>query len=397
MKSRTNEGKRNTVLFISFMLIMIAMGANDSLRGIFAMVFTEHFRLNATQVSLIITVSYVGNLVFLFLGGAFIDRFRKKQVFICVLFIWMSGVLLFILTDNYLVLLAGMFLCVGASTLINTTINILVPVIFTASPGLIVNVLYFVQGVGTSGSQNGIGRLSLNFTVWKSVNIGLIVIALAGLLFLLFKDIPDVKGEKKSVSYRDIMKNPAFFFFILLFGFYFIAEHGILNWLLIYGTEELKMTTKASAGYLSVFFGGITLGRLLLAPAVQKLGISKSIGIFASLGTIFFVAGILLGGKWIMLLSISGLSLSIVYPTLVLMIRSFFREEGIATATGAIISLATVCDICFNAFFGKLTDLIGLRGSFYILPASMLIFCLLYALFLRQVKPMENLLINKQN
>lgn len=391
MNNKTKEGNRNALIFISFMLIMIAMGANDSLRGIFAMVFKEHFRLDATQVSMIITVSYLGNLVFLFLGGALIDRFRKKQVFISVLFIWMSGSLLFILTDNYLVLLVGMFLCVGASTLINTTINILVPVIFTASPGLIVNVLYFVQGIGTSGSQNGIGRLTINFGIWKYVNIGLIVLAAAGLLFLLFKDIPDVKGErKKAVSYRDIIKTPAFLFFILLFGFYFIAEHGILNWFLIYGTQELRMTTKISAGYLSVFFGGITLGRLLLAPAVHKLGVSRSIGLFACFGAIFYIAGILIGGKWTALLSISGLSISIVYPTLVLMIRSYFQEEGIATATGAIISLATICDICFNAFFGKLTDIIGLRGSFYILPGSMLIFCLLYIWFIKRVKPIEN-------
>ncbi|SHL64945.1 Fucose permease [Anaerocolumna jejuensis DSM 15929] len=390
MNNKTKEGSRNAMIFISFMLIMIAMGANDSLRGIFAMVFREHFRLNATQVSSIITVSYLGNLVFLFLGGALIDRFQKKRVFICVLFIWMSGILLFILTDNYLVLLVGMFLCVGASTLINTTINILVPVIFTASPGLIVNVLYFVQGIGTSGSQNGIGRLTLGITAWKAVNIGLIVLAAAGLMVLFFQDIPDVKGEKKAVSYKAVMKTPAFLFLTLLFGFYFIAEHGILNWLLLYGTQELTMTTKTAAGYLSVFFGGITAGRLLFAPAVHKLGAAKSIGIFGTIGTIFYAAGILLGGKWVVLLSISGLSISIVYPTLVLMIRSFFKEEGIATATGAIISLATVYDICFNAFFGKLTEWIGLRASFYILPASMLIFCLLYLVFLKTVKPIKN-------
>lgn len=391
MKPRKKESSRNALLFISFMLIMIAMGANDSLRGIFAMVFKEHFSLSTTQVSVIITVSYLGNLVFLFLGGAFIDRFRKKQVFISILLIWMTGIALFILTDNYLVLLAGMFLCVGASTLINTTINILVPVIFTASPGLIVNILYFVQGIGTSSSQNGIGRLSASFTTWKYINIGLAVLALSGLLFLFFQEIPDVKGEKKeAVSYKDIIKTPAFAFFVMLFGFYFIAEHGILNWFLIYGTRELQNTTKESAGYLSVFFGGITLGRLILAPAVHKLGASKSIGIFGGIGAFFYIAGILSGGKWIALLSISGLSISIVYPTLVLMIRNYFKAEGIATATGAIISMATVCDIGFNAAFGRLTDLVGLRESFYILPASILLFCLLYLVFLIKIRPIAS-------
>lgn len=44
-----------------------------------------------------------------------------------------------------------MFLALGASTLLNTTVNILTPAVFCYA-GLMVNVL-FIQGIGTSGSQ----------------------------------------------------------------------------------------------------------------------------------------------------------------------------------------------------------------------------------------------------
>jgi fucose permease len=391
-KGGTNSrDKRHRVLIlISFMIIMIVMGASDSLRGIFALAFQNHFKLTTTQVSMIIMVSYIGNLVFLFFGGSFLDRYQKIKVFITVLCIWMSGALLFILTDNFVVLLIGMFLCMGASTLINTTINILVPFIFAASPGLIVNVLYFVQGIGTSGSQNAVGSLAVNFFSWKLVNIILITLAVLGAVFLFFNEIPDVKQkDKKKVSYRDIIKTPAFVFFTLIFGFYFIAEHGILNWLMIYGTNELGLTTARAARYLSIFFGGITLGRFVFAPAVHKLGVAKSIGIFGWVGMVFYVLGIVFSSKAIILLSLSGFSISIVYPTLVLMIRNYYENDRIATATGAVISLATIYDICFNAVFGKLIDSFGLRISFYILPASMLIFCILFLIFCKTVKPVE--------
>lgn len=386
--TKVSSLKKKPIIFISFMIIMIVMGASDSLRGIFALVFKEHFNLTTSQVSLVITVSYIGNLIFLFFGGSYIDRCEKKKAFLSILCLWMCGALLFVLTDNFIVLLIGMFLCMGASTLINTTINILVPVIFAASPGLIVNILFFIQGIGTSGSQNAAGRLAMSFSSWKMVNLILIILAIIGLIFTLFSEIPDVvHTEKKKVSYASIIKTPAFVFLTLIFGFYFIAEHGILNWLIIYGINELELTSANAAMYLSIFFGGITIGRLLFAPVVQKIGVQKSIGFFGSVGMVLYVIGIIFSSHALILLSISGLSISIVYPTLVLMIQKFYTTDRIATATGAVISVATVFDIGFNVIFGKLIDNVGLRTSFYILPFSMIAFCVVYFVFCKTVKP----------
>lgn len=374
--------RKKAVVFISFMIIMIVMGASDSLRGIFAVMFREHFELSAFQISLIITVSYLGNLIFLFFGGAFVDRYHKKKALLAIVSIWLCGVALFIFTDDYVLLLIGMFFCMGASTLINTTINILVPAVFAASPGMIVNILFFVQGIGTSTSQNLGGKLTGNYSSWQGINLFLAVLAVAGAVFLLTADIPEVRQkDRKTVSYKRILKAPIFWSLTLIFGFYFIAEHGILNWLLLYGINELELSSGQASAYLSLFFGGITLGRLLFAPVVQKLGVKKSITLFGGVGTVGYITGILSGKAGIMLLSLSGLGISILYPTLVLMIRLFYEEDRIATATGAVISLATIFDIVFNMAFGKLVDSYGLRISIMILPFSMAAFYISYLIF----------------
>lgn len=374
--------RKKAAVFISFMIIMIVMGASDSLRGIFAVMFREHFELSAFQISLIITVSYLGNLIFLFLGGAFVDRYHKKKALLAIVSIWLCGVALFIFTDDYVLLLIGMFFCMGASTLINTTINILVPAVFAASPGMIVNILFFVQGIGTSTSQNLGGKLTGNYSSWQGINLFLAVLAVVGAVFLLTADIPEVRQkDRKTVSYKRILKAPIFWSLTLIFGFYFIAEHGILNWLLLYGINELELSSGQASAYLSLFFGGITLGRLLFAPVVQKLGVKKSITLFGGVGTVGYITGILSGKAGIMLLSLSGLGISILYPTLVLMIRLFYEEDRIATATGALISLATIFDIVFNMAFGKLVDSYGLRISIMILPFSMAAFYISYLIF----------------
>ena len=75
------SSKRTYIVFIAFSICMIVLGASDSLRGIFSIVFQDYYELSTTQLSMIVTISYLGNLVFLLCGGNFLDRFNKKYVF----------------------------------------------------------------------------------------------------------------------------------------------------------------------------------------------------------------------------------------------------------------------------------------------------------------------------
>lgn len=380
------SSKRTYIVFIAFSICMIVLGASDSLRGIFSIVFQDYYELSTTQLSMIVTISYLGNLVFLLCGGNFLDRFNKKYVFISTLSIWIIGALLFIRGNSYISLLLGMFLCTGASTLLNTTINILVPAIFAGAPGLIVNVLFFIQGIGTSGSQNIVGRFAADISYWKMVNIVLLGASLIGMLFMFYSTIPKVEQKKETISYVHIIKNPAFIFYILIFGFYFIAEHGILNWFMLYGINGLELEYDRASFFLSIFFGGITLGRLMFTPLVQMLGVQRSVIVFGLIGGLLYIIGIAGGIKTVVLLSGSGLILSILYPTLVLMIQSYYDKECIASATGVIISIATLFDIIFNLGFGKIVDTLGMRQSFYILQISMLLFLSSLIFFHKKVK-----------
>lgn len=384
--------KKNYMIFIGFSICMIVFGASDSLRGVFSVVFQEHYVLSTMDLSVIVTLSYVGNLVFLLCGGNLLDRFNKKHVFLITLAIWMLGAMFFIAGDSYGFLLMGMFLCTGASTLMNTTINIMVPTIFLAAPGLVVNVLFFIQGMGTSGVQNVVGRLATDISNWKLVNGVLLGVSLVGMLIMFTVHMPDTnksvesQTKKKSVSYSKIIKNPAFFYYIAILGFYFIAEHGILNWFMVYGITGLGLENDKVAVLLSIFFGGITVGRLLFAPLVQKLSIQKSVLIFGGLGTVLYALGIAGGAQTVIVLSSAGLLLSIIYPTLILMIQNYYEKNCIASATGLIISVATLFDIGFNLAFAQIVDRVGMKNSFYVLQISMILFLCSLVLFKKNVK-----------
>ena len=377
---------KKAVPFLCFAVLMFGLGSSDSLRGIFAPVFQNRYALSDTQLSLIVTISYVGNLLFLSLGGKLLDTFGRKTVVLSVTAIWVLSMLLNVVSDSYICILISMFFALGASTLLNTTVNILTPVVFSGYAGLMVNIFFFIQGIGTSGSQFVLGRYGLSYPGFKGVSFLLLLIgAAAGFLLILIplggEKQPEHLQSKGKTEAPVTQANPKPAVFILLctmIGFYFIGEHGIMNWLFSYCIQAFQLPSGKASVYLSLFWGGMTVGRLIFAPVVQRQGTVKSIRIFGTVGTLLFCAGILIGENGILLLSISGLAISVLYPTMVLLIQQIYPAEVVATRTGAIISVATVADIVFNLFFGMITGAIGYRLSFMILPACMVGFNICY-------------------
>lgn len=377
---------KKAVPFLCFAVLMFGLGSSDSLRGIFAPVFQNRYALSDTQLSLIVTISYVGNLLFLSLGGKLLDTFGRKTVVLSVTAIWGLSMLLNVVSDSYICILISMFFALGASTLLNTTVNILTPVVFSGYAGLMVNIFFFIQGIGTSGSQFVLGRYGLSYPGFKGVSFLLLLIgAAAGFLLILIplggEKQPEHLQSKGKTEAPVTQANPKPAVFILLctmIGFYFIGEHGIMNWLFSYCIQAFQLPSGKASVYLSLFWGGMTAGRLIFAPVVQRQGTVKSIRIFGTVGTLLFCAGILIGENGILLLSISGLAISVLYPTMVLLIQQIYPAEVVATRTGAIISVATVADIVFNLFFGVITGAIGYRLSFMILPACMVGFNICY-------------------
>ena len=376
---------------LCFGVLMLGLGSSDSLRGIFSPVFQEHYSVGGKGLSMMVVISYVGNLLFLSVGGKMMDTFDRKKVAMGMLGIWMAAVLLNVLTDSYPMILLSMFLALGASTMLNTTVNLLTPMVCAGYAGMMVNIFFFIQGIGTSGSQFLLGRFAFSYDGWKMINGVLFAVGLVSLGLFAMGNLKPEKIKPKTIQKKKPQDMPGasiFWLLVLMMGFYFIGEHGIMNWMLTYCMNALQMPSHTASAYLSIFWGGMTVGRLVFAPVVQKLGVRKSLKYFGGAGTVLFVTGVLSGSKGVILLSSSGLLISILYPTMVLFFQQIYPVSVVATKTGAIISAATIADIVFNAGFGALSDSMGIQISFLILPVCMVLYYCFYLLLLR-VSPSE--------
>lgn len=387
---------RDRALYVAGVaLAMVGLGASDSLKGVFSPVLARHFTLTNSGLSGIVAAGYLGNLAFLLIGGKIADRLSVKGSILAALGIWAASLLAFSLVDSYILFLACVFVAMGASTLANTQINLATPSAFPASPALVVNFLFFTQGIGTSGSQALAGRFASGFGSWRIANLAALAFGVAGIAMIVLSPRiaravevspasagPSV-GQHGRIGERGAPRKTKTMIavFAFLFGLYFIAEHGILNWLVVYATGPLSLPVGVAANYLAAFFGGIMAGRLLLSPLVDRMGVLRAIRAAAVTAALLYVAGVAGGARYFALLSASGFALAIVYPTMVLALRFYFPIETISGTTGLILSIASLADIAFNLGFGALSDRLGLRLGFLAMPSAMVAFAVCFSVF----------------
>lgn len=89
--------------------------------------FSKIFSLSKAGSSLIIICSYVGNLLFLFYGGFFLDRVSKKKSLFFMTILWLLALARYIFAESCAILLLCMVFNLGASAMFPTSLNVLTP------------------------------------------------------------------------------------------------------------------------------------------------------------------------------------------------------------------------------------------------------------------------------
>lgn len=72
-------------------------------------------------------------------------------------------------------------------------------------------------------------------------------------LKLQIPDSGEVKKAEKDRQGRKMKGNYLWIVMVVIFGVYFIAEHGMLNWFVIYGTNALGLEQGKAANYMALF------------------------------------------------------------------------------------------------------------------------------------------------
>ena len=137
------------------------------------------------------------------------------------------------------------------------------------------------------------------------------------------------------------------------------------------------MNENSSSFYLSFFFITFTIGRLTGGYLAEKIGYVKIILYNTVASMILFGTGLLIGNGGAIFFSFVGFFISIMYPTLMVIIMKEFTENT-GSVMGFIITFAVVINMISNWLIGKSNDLFGVYYGF----ASVIIYAILIITFL---------------
>lgn len=365
--------KRNRLgVFIIFALMFISPFIENT-RGIFLPLFKEEFSVSNTAISTMIVVSQVLGMSVSFMGGAITERFGQKRTIFMGMVCLIFGILFQSQAVSFSMFFLGYIPIVMGVNLYNVASNTIVPFLFLGMQTVAMNLLHFMYGAGSTVSQNLVGLLLLRDVGWRRMYVYIAMMYLFVLLLSRFATIPDApRAEPLEGKQSGLLRNPLIYAYGLGLGFYAFTEQGISLWLTNFLKDVYGFQESLGARYTGIFFLVFALGRLLGGFAVQRIGVLRGILISLSISLVMLVTGLLLGESAIIVVSLSGVFFSIVYPSLMSSVSRVFKERP-AFATGIIITLVSLSLNFMNLIMGVATDRFGAAVSIYLLPVSLFI------------------------
>jgi len=366
MKTSQEMPHRDIYYFATYGICFIALGLGMSALGPMLPYLADHVSVSFAQISFLFTATSLGYLTGSAGGGRLFDRFQGHHLMLIALLTMAITVSLVPITSVFLPLLVVMFLLGVGQGIIDIGGNVNLLWVFQGRVGPYMNALHFCFGVGAFLSPiilHYVLRWSGGQITWPFWTLALLFLpGLFGLWSLSSPENPekkDIEKDPNSINTRLVV------LMVVLFFLYVGIEGGFGGWIFTYATEE-KIASETGASYMnSIFWGALTLGRLLSVSLARKIAPSRLLmGNFIL--AILFLGLILLfplqpAMVWVVSAGL-GLALSSVFPTLLALGESRMKISG--KVTGYFFFGSSLGGTLIPMALGQIFDYVG---SFYIM------------------------------
>jgi len=329
------RASKNINYFITYGVCFVSLGLGMSALGPMLPYLAGHVGVSLAQISFLFTASSFGYLIGSAGGGRLYDRYRGHTLMFMALGLMIIMGFLIPLVPGFFLLLAVMFLFgMGMGALdIGGNVNLLW--VYQSQVGPFMNALHFSFGVGAFLAP----IIIHNVMQWSGGTItwpywALSMLFLPGLIGLWRLKSPENPEKEEHSTQTKPLDVKLVVLMMILFFIYVGVEGGFGGWIFTYATE-LNIANEGSASYMnSIFWGALTLGRLISILLAKNLSPGTIlIGNFSL--SIFFLGMILIWPTntaivWIVSAGL-GLALSSVFPTLLALGETRMKITGAVT------------------------------------------------------------------
>ncbi|MGL5614751.1 MAG: MFS transporter [Sarcina sp.] len=389
--------QKNWTAIIFIFLIMAMIAVVDNTKGIFVPAFKREFGVDDNSISNMFIISSAAYMLFSYIGGILSEKLGQKKVYILGILLNIISLFLLAASKTFIMLLIGVGLSSGGIALVAIASNTIIPIIVITAQAVIMNMMHFCFAMGSSLGQVIFGNLSVIGISWRKIYFYVAIVFIVLLIAFIFLKIPvthitEVK-KKENNNYKIIFKNPIIIVYMFAIGFYCFAENGIASWFVNYITSGFNINEGVAANYTAVFFAIFAIGRLFGGFVVRKVGYFNTIVTSLTIAGILLFIGIWLGQDGLAVISISGLFFAITFPTTILTLSKVFKGNGVYV-TGLVVTANSFIIMILNKIMGILSDYIGAKESFYMIPITIIISAVLMFILYSKTK---NILIKEKN
>jgi FHS family L-fucose permease-like MFS transporter len=368
-------------------LCFFAMGFVDAM-GPLAGTIQKQYALSGFMAGLLPAFAFVAFAIFSVPGGVLAARIGKKNLFVLALALTTLGVLVpTLVVPGFALLLGSVFVLGVGTTLLQVAGN---PIMRDVSEeGMFARNLSFAQfikGIGSVGSTALVGWLAVGELGWRKVFPVFLALSLIALFSVSLLKVKETRAEVPPGIGNSLalLGEPAFGLAVLGIFLYVGAEVGMNTWLAprleALGFDESRSKFLGP----TLFFGALTLGRLLGSAVLSFVSAraffrtSAALGAAGVIGVLSGVPALAIAG-----VALAGLGFANIWPVLFSLTVEARPERG-AELSG-LMCMAIFGGAVLPPLMGRLNDTLGWTAAFLLPLAS---FAYLVVLSLRgDVRP----------
>ena len=349
------------VIYLAF----ISLGLPDALLGSAWPSIYQNFQVPLSYAGMISMIISAGTIVSSLLSDRLTRWLGTGKVTLISVFVTAAALFGFSFSNSFLLLcLWAVPYGLGAGS-VDASINNYVAIHYSSRH---MNWLHCMWGLGATAGPYAMAY-ALSRSTWHTGYriIGVFQVALTVILFLSLplwkKRTPSTEGgDRKAISIRKVLGLPGAKAMMITFFCYCALEQTAGLWAATYLVVNREITEETAAGYASLFYLGITVGRSLAGFVSNRLGDKKMV---------LLGEGIVLGGIVMILLPVAselwvlgglilvGLGCAPIYPALLHATPAHFGEDKSQAIMGMQMASAYVGICAMPPLFGLLSQQLG--------------------------------------
>lgn len=271
----------NSLCYMSMLLLGIYISVYQSIINN----ISKSYSINNASVGVIISLHFIGSLIAPVIFGEISDRIGKKSVVIISYNILVAGLLAVYLSDNLLLIAAGIFIIGCGFAVIEGTLSGVLSDVNTVKTSRVISISQMFFSIGAViGPLAALLLINLSGS-WKVVF--LLMILSFGLILVYFirlkfgESVHIVRSNTGLISTK-LFKEKIFILLLVSMFIYVGIEEGVAFWLSTY-FENLYNASQLVAYTLSGYWASMIIGRYLASRFYDKQSLFLKGGLLTSL------------------------------------------------------------------------------------------------------------------